>query len=107
MTFGYVLARAAWNRKHLSMLDWGGGIGHYCLYAQALLPDLELDYHCRDLPNLVRAGRSTLPSATFYADEGEALARQYDLVVASSSLHYSPDWRLVLGRLAAATTGYL
>jgi putative methyltransferase (TIGR04325 family) len=107
MSFGYVLARAAQGRKHLSMLDWGGGIGHYCIYAQTLLPGLEVDYYCRDLPNLVSAGRSVLPGATFYTSEDEALARRYDLVVASSSLHYSRDWRPLLAGLAAATTGYL
>jgi putative methyltransferase (TIGR04325 family) len=106
-TFGYVLARAAQGRKRLAMLDWGGGIGHYCIYARALLPDLKLDYHCRDLPNLVAGGRSVLPEGTFYVNEDEALARQYDLVVASSSLHYSRDWRPLLARLAEATAGYL
>jgi hypothetical protein len=45
MSFGYVLSRAAQGRARLSMLDWGGGIGHYCLYARALLPEVELDYH--------------------------------------------------------------
>ncbi len=107
MSFGYVLARAAQGRKRLSMLDWGGGIGHYCVYAKALLPDLQLDYHCRDLPNLVAGGRTVLPEATFYVDEDEALAMRYDLVVASSSLHYSRDWRPLLARLATATSGYL
>lgn len=29
MSFVYVLARAAYKRKRLSILDWGGGIGHY------------------------------------------------------------------------------
>jgi putative methyltransferase (TIGR04325 family) len=107
MTFGYVLARAAQNCKRLTMLDWGGGIGHYYAYARALLPDLELAYYCRDLPNLVSGGRTVLPEATFYTNEDEALSKRYDLVVASSSLHYSRDWRPLLARLAAATTGYL
>ena len=107
MTFGYVLARAAQGRRRLSMLDWGGGLGHYCVNARALLPDLQLDYYCRDLPNLVAGGRTVLPDATFYVDEKEALAGRYDLVVASSSLHYSRDWRGVLAGLATATTGYL
>jgi putative methyltransferase (TIGR04325 family) len=107
MTFGYVLARAAQGKKRLSVLDWGGGIGHYCINARALLPELQLDYYCRDLPNLVAGGRTVLPEATFYVDEDEALAKRYDLVVASSSLHYSRDWRSLLARLAAATTDYL
>lgn len=107
LTFGYVLARAAQGRKRLSMLDWGGGIGHYSVYSRALMPDLELDYYCRDLPNLVAGGRSVLPEDTFFVDEDEALTRQYDVVVASSSLHYSQHWRPLLARLAAASTGYL
>ena len=41
MSFGYVLGRAAHGRARLSMLDWGGGIGHYCVYARALLPEVE------------------------------------------------------------------
>ena len=107
MSFGYVLARAAQGRKSISMLDWGGGIGHYCVNAEALLPELKLDYYCRDLPSLVAGGRTVLPQATFFEDEGAALGRKYDLVLASSSLHYSRDWKTLLARLAAATTGYL
>ena len=107
MTFGYVLARAARGRKSLTMLDWGGGLGHYCVYARSLLPELRLDYHCCDLPNLVAAGRTVLPGVTFHSDQDEALAGRYDLVVASSSLQYSRDWRPLLGRLASATTGHL
>ena len=38
MGFGYALALAAHKKDRLSMLDWGGGIGHYYLLAQALLP---------------------------------------------------------------------
>ena len=107
MTFGYVLARAAQGRTSLTMLDWGGGLGHYCVYARGLLPDLRLDYHCCDLPNLVAAGRAVLPDVTFHSDQDEALAGRYDLVVASSSLQYSRDWRPLLRRLASATTGHL
>src|ERR1019366_7414879 len=86
MSFGYVLARAARDRDRLSMLDWGGGIGHYSVYAQALLPEVGLDYYCRDLPRLVAAGRQVLPDATFHDDDESAFARRYDLVLASSSL---------------------
>jgi putative methyltransferase (TIGR04325 family) len=107
MSFGYVLARAAQGRKRLTLLDWGGGIGHYCVYARALLPELELGYHSRDLPKLVAGGRSVLPQETFYVDEDEALARSYDLIVASSSLQYSRDWKPLLARLAGAASGYL
>jgi len=107
MSFAYALARASSGRQRLSMLDWGGGVGPYCVYASALLPDLDVDYHCRELPLLAEGGRRLLPEATFYADEESALARRYDFVMASSSLHYSRDWRATLKQLAAVTDGYL
>lgn len=107
MAFGYVLGRAAHQRDRVSMLDWGGGIGHYCVYARALVPDVDLDYHCRDLPRLTSAGRSVLPEATFHDSDESALARRYDLVMASSSLQYSRDWRHVLAELAGVAAPYL
>jgi putative methyltransferase (TIGR04325 family) len=107
MRVGHVLARAARGRDRLSMLDWGGGIGHYYIYASALLPEVELDYHCRDLSRFAAAGRDVVPQATFHDADETALARAYDLVLASSSLHYSEDWRGTLARLASVTDHYL
>jgi len=106
MTYGYVLARAAHNKTQLSLLDWGGAIGQYFLLSKALLPELELDYHCKDMPLLVAYGRQLLPHAHFYTDEG-CLNRSYDLVLASSSLQYSQDWIGTLNGLAQATNAYL
>ena len=40
VSFGYALARAAHGRHDLSVLDWGGGLGHYYVYARALMPTL-------------------------------------------------------------------
>jgi putative methyltransferase (TIGR04325 family) len=126
-TFGYVLARAAlgleassgkptsgpktgrWKRpgrERLSLLDWGGGPGHYALLARALLPEVELEYHSRDLPRLARLGRELLPEATFHEDDS-CLDRTYDLVVASDALHYVQDFAALLGRLARAASPWL
>ena len=107
VTFGYVLARVAAGRSALSMLDWGGGIGRYRVYAESLLPGVTLDYHCKELPLLARAGREAQPDATFHEDEASALARRYDLVLASGSLHYTRDWKAALERIAAVADGYL
>jgi putative methyltransferase (TIGR04325 family) len=107
MSYGYVLGQAAHALDRITMLDWGGGIGHYEVYTRSLLPGVELDYHCRDLPELTKAGRTVLPGATFHDDDATALGRTYDLVLASSSLHYSQDWRSVLAKLAGATGRYL
>ena len=107
LTFGYVLARSAVGRDRLSMLDWGGGVGHYGVYAKALLPEVPIEYHCHDLARFVVAGRRLLPDATFHDTAESALARRYDLVLASSSVHYSKDWRVTLAGLAGATGRYL
>jgi putative methyltransferase (TIGR04325 family) len=107
MAFGYVLGRAAQGKNDLSILDWGGGIGQYALFARSLFPEIQIDYHCRDLPFLTRAGRQVLRAATFHDSDDDALGGTYDLVMASSSLQYSQDWKAVLSRLAVATGAYL
>jgi putative methyltransferase (TIGR04325 family) len=106
LTFGYVLGLAAQGRSAVSMLDWGGGIGHYCLLARALLPGVALEYHCKDMPLLASAGMELLPEGHFYSDES-CLNRYYDLVMASTSLHYSQAWQATLAGLSGATGRYL
>lgn len=106
ISFAYVLALAAQRKERLSMLDWGGGIGHYYAIAKAVLPGVEIDYHCRDVPKLGAAGRELHPEATF-SDDDSCLERRYDLVLASGSLQFSEAWRETLRGLAAATSGYL
>ena len=78
VSFGYALARAAHDRQELSILDWGGGLGHYYVYARALMPTLTLDYVVKDLPGFCAAGASLLPEVTFLSDEDVALKRSYD-----------------------------
>jgi putative methyltransferase (TIGR04325 family) len=107
MAFAYVLTLAARNRERLSVLDWGGGLGHYYLLAKALVPGLELDYHCKDLAAMCRRGRELLPEVRFHDDAASCLTRRYDLVLASSSLHYSEHWRDVAAQLAGVTGSYL
>ena len=105
MTFGYVLARAAHGGR-VSLLDWGGGPGHYGVLARTLLPEVDLDYHSFDLPRLAALGRDLLPQWTFHDDES-CLERSYDLVLASDSLQYSVDFGATFERLAAAADPWL
>src|SRR6266545_2849798 len=51
MAYGYVLALAAWKKDRVSLLDWGGGLGHYNLISQALLPLVEINI--ADIPERV------------------------------------------------------
>lgn len=106
MTFAYVLALAARGRDEIRLLDWGGGSGHYYLLAQALLPDLVLDYHSRDLPGMACYGAELFPEQTFSSDD-RWRASTYDLVMASSSLQYAQDWRTLLGDLCKVTDDLL
>jgi putative methyltransferase (TIGR04325 family) len=107
MTFGYVLARAAHGKRGISVLDWGGGLGHYYVYARELLPEVALDYVVKDLPSLCAAGVELLPDVTFAHDESVALSRRYDLVFASSSVHYAQDHYNLIDRLCESTGGWL
>ena len=106
MSFAYALGRAARGRERVSVLDWGGGVGHYYAIARALYPDLAIEYHCKDVPLLAERGRELFPEAHFSSDEG-CLGRRYDLVLASGSLQYAPEWRELLGALGRAAAGLL
>lgn len=106
MVFAYALARAAHGLERMTLLDWGGGLGQYGVLARALLPEVAVEYHCRDLPGLVKRGRALQPDTRFHEDDG-CLARRYDLVLASSSLQYHEPWRETLARLAGATGRFL
>lgn len=107
MAYGYALALAARKKDRISVLDWGGGLGHYKLLGHALLRDVEIEYHCRDLPLVCQAGRELQPSATFHENDDNCFARDYELVLASGALQYTEDWKDVLRRLADASCGYL
>ena len=107
MCFAYAFGRAALGKECVRFLDWGGGLGHYYQIAQSLFPDVQIEYTCRDLPGMVRAGRDLQPTLRFVDTEREALDRSYDLILSSSSLQYSRDWGRVVGALAKATRGYL
>jgi putative methyltransferase (TIGR04325 family) len=107
MSYGYVLGLATRKKERFSILDWGAGVGHYYLYTKALFPEVAIDYHCYDVPNLSRLGRTLLPDAQWHDDEKDVFGRKYDLVVSSSSLHYFEHWREVMRKLAAATGEFL
>lgn len=106
VSLGYVLALAAHGLERLSILDWGGGLGQYHVLAKALLPDVRIDYCCKDVPKLAAAGRELQPEAEF-VDDDSVLDRRFDLVVASGSLQYTEPWHDLLARLGAAARRHL
>jgi putative methyltransferase (TIGR04325 family) len=107
MAYAYVLALTAQKKGRISLLDWGGGLGQYCILSEALLPEVRIEYHCHDFPLFCQSGRALLPDASFYDTEDASFARTYDLVLASGSLHYSEDWQRVFQRLASVARSHL
>ena len=105
MIWAYVLAFASRNKKTLSILDWGGGLGHLYLVAKSVIPEVTLDYHCKEMPATVATGRRINPSVTWY-DNDDCLAKSFDVVLVSGSLQYMVDWREALKNLSAATKNY-
>ncbi|HEY3669890.1 MAG TPA: methyltransferase, TIGR04325 family [Acidimicrobiia bacterium] len=107
LIFAYALLEASRHSTRVSVLDWGGGLGAYGLVARAILPpDIELDYHCKEVPRIAEYGRREIPEVTFWDDEA-CLDRTYDLVFVSSALQYTEEWRPLLHRLAGAVNGRL
>jgi len=106
MVFAYALARAAHGFDRIAMLDWGGGLGQYGELARALMPEVTIDYACRDLPAMVAKARTLSPGSRFF-DDDSCLSAKYDLVLSSSSLQYDEHWPALLDRLAGATRRFL
>lgn len=107
ISYAYVLALASRMKQRISLLDWGGGIGHYYVLSAAVLPDTAIDYFCYDLPLLCEVGQELLPEAHFLQERDACFSRDYDLVLASSSIWYEEDWRSVVRKLASVSRNYL
>lgn len=107
LTFAYALSLASRTSDHVSVLDWGGGLGFFSLLSRAVLPpQVVIDFHCKEEALVCRAGRDVFPDVRFWEDD-RCLDRSYDLVLASSSLQYCEDWPDVVRRLARAARRYL
>ena len=105
-TYAYALALAAHQKTCISVLDYGGGLGHFYQVGRALLPDVTLDFHCKEVPIMAETGKLLNPEAHWYTDDS-CLERSYDLVMINSSLQYIEDWESILQRIARAAQGYL
>jgi putative methyltransferase (TIGR04325 family) len=100
-TFAEVIEFVAQHNRRLAVLDIGGNLGDYYWVGKALVPGVELDFHCKELPPIAEAGRTTNPAVRFHTDD-ECFDRRYDLVMFSSSLQCLREWKDILGRAAGA-----
>lgn len=106
ITYAYVLALVAHRKTCVSVLDWGGGLGHYYRLGKAVLPEITLDFHCKEVPLMAAEGLVLNPEVRWYTDES-CLKRSYDLVMINGSLQYIEDWAGTLRQLARVVEGYL
>ena len=106
IALAYVLALVTRDHRAISMLDYGGGLAEDYWIARGLMPELTLDYHCKELPAFAEAGRALSPEVTWHTDDG-CLDDRYDMVMFSSSLQYLPDWKQMLHRAAGAAQRHL
>jgi len=106
LTYAYVLALAAHSLETVSVLDWGGSLGHYYLIGKSVLPDVVIDFHCKEVPRIADLGTQLNPDVHWYSDES-CLARTYDLVMLQGVLQCIEEWPDVLRRIAPAVKGYL
>lgn len=107
VAFGYALAHAGYGREKLSVLDWGGGVGQYHVYAGSLLPELALEYVVKDVSPLCEVGRKLQPQVSFVSEDDAAFGQRYDFVFASSALQYSRDFYGTLSKMCDAAGSYL
>ena len=106
ISYAYVLTLAARHKDKISVLDWGGGLGHYYLLGQAVLPGVEIDFHCREVPLMCAQGEKLCPEIHYHEDD-RCLESSYDLVMINGSLGYFPNWKDLLARLSHSTKEYL
>jgi putative methyltransferase (TIGR04325 family) len=95
VTFAYALALSADAKDSITVLDYGGSLGDYFWHAKALLPRINLEYHCKELPAIAEVGRQINPAVIWHTDDS-CLRRVHDLVMFSSSLEYVNNWQHVL-----------
>jgi len=106
ISYAYVLALAARKKDHISVLDWGGALGHYYLVGKAVLPDVAIDFHVKELPLMANTGKQLNPEVHFHDDEN-CLQRDYDLIMITGSLPYMQEWADALKRIAQSVKEYL
>jgi putative methyltransferase (TIGR04325 family) len=106
ISYAYVLALTAHHKDRISVLDWGGSLGHYYLVGKAVLPDVSIDYHIKEVPLMVKAGKRLNPEVQWYDNE-TCLERDYDLIMMNGSIGYMEDWVDILHRIACSVKEYL
>jgi putative methyltransferase (TIGR04325 family) len=106
MTYGYVLSLSAHQKSILTVLDYGGGLGHYYQIGRTLLPNVDLVYACKEVWRMAEAGKQLNPEIHWHTND-TCLATTYDLVIIGGSLQYIEQWQNLLRTISASVGEYL
>lgn len=107
MSYAYVVSRALADNggRCLSILDWGGGLGHYHNLAVSLFPNADIFFSCKETAPMVKIGEDVNPFVHWYSGDSY-LNQTYDIVMMNGSLQYIENWQELLQQLAKITDGY-
>jgi putative methyltransferase (TIGR04325 family) len=106
--FVALLAAESFGQKGAKVLDFGGGPGTTYADIFGIFPNLNFEYHIIDTPANCEMGRSLFPSnpnlhfliANPNNDhQFDIQADKYDIVMSSSTIQYSHNWRALLTKL--------
>jgi putative methyltransferase (TIGR04325 family) len=106
ISYAYVLALSAHKKDRISVLEWGGALGHYYQVGKAVLPDVAIDYHVKEVSLMAEAGRRLNPEVHWYDNES-CLEKDYDLIMMTGCIPYIKDWSELLHRIALSVKKYL
>jgi len=107
MSFCSVVARCAENKKRIKLIDWGGGTGDYYKKAQSIIPNIEIEYHCKELPLTTEIGKKLNSEVVWHDDEDSWMGATYDMVFSSGAFYYVKDWKGILKKLASVGAKYI
>lgn len=97
-----VVARTAYGREFVRLLDFGGAFGVHAFGVTRLLPDIRCEYTVCELPPFCDIGQKLNPKARFVSGLDSA-GDGYHLVYASGAVQYSHDWRKLIADLCRAS----
>ncbi len=106
MIYAHVLSCVTSGKSEVTILDWGGALGHYYQMGRTLFPNITFDFHCKEVPKMVELGKIINPHIHWYDDE-TCLQNTYDLVMINSSLQYIPDWITTIQKIMPSVKHYL
>jgi putative methyltransferase (TIGR04325 family) len=93
-------------KKVLSILDFGGGLGHYYQITKIKLLETQINFNCIEMPSMAKIGKLVNPDVHWYTDESYA-KKTYDLVMVNGSLQYMREWQSTLKKLADLASDYM